>query len=146
MRFEGTLVITDPCYFVTESDWNHVIDDGELYLNDLVSCPMLAADTGFGDWNCVVLDMKTNSQIGEFAADAGMVCITTLENIARYDPSKVEHLKEIPRCCFILPDFIGEAWFTRDFESNTVVHTYGSHNLWGGMLYVSESALQEEEE
>ena len=138
MRFSGTLVITDPCYFMRSEDWDSVIDDGEYYLNHQTKCPMIADETGFGDWSCSVLMTDTGEEIGQFAADAGLVCVTTLENIEAYYPEKVQHLKDIPWCCFILPGFTGEAWFTVDENNNRVVHTHGTHNLWGGMLFVEE--------
>jgi len=138
MKFKGTLVITDPCYFICDSDWDSVIKNGEYVLNNLPTCPMICRETGFGDWTCSVIDIETDKEIGQFAADAGMVCVTTLENIERYNPQKVQHLKDIPWCCFILPDFNGHAWFTVDSKGNIVVHTNGSHKLWGGMLVVKE--------
>lgn len=135
MRFDGTLVITDPCYFIKDRDWDEVVRLGESFLDRLTTCPMIVTETGFGDWSCSVLDMETSQEIGRFAADAGMVCVTTLEDIAKYNYDAVQHLRDIPWCCFILPDFLGEVWFTHDSDNNTVVHTFGSHNLWGGMLY-----------
>lgn len=138
MKFNGTLVITDPCYFVSEGDWDYVISEGSRYLNRLDRCKMIADKTGIGDWSCNVIDKNTGSIIGEFAADAGMVYVTTLEEIERYNPDKVQHLREIPWCCFILPNFNGEAWFTIDDNNYRIVNTAGSHRLVGGMLYTWE--------
>lgn len=135
INLEGTLVITDPCYFINENDWDYVMEEGADYLNSLDDCKMIADDTGFGDWSCVVIDNDSKGILGHFAADAGMVCVTTLEEIERYNPDKVQHLKEIPWCCFILSNFNGLVEIMRDLENNRVVWTSGSHNLHSAQNY-----------
>lgn len=76
---EGDIVITDPCY--TTDEWC----DGF----ELESLP-LCRDTIYGDWSCTTYDTNTHEEMGEFCADAGMVCVDTLENILKRKPKFLE--------------------------------------------------------
>ena len=99
VEIEGDIVITDPCY--TTDKW---LDEGF----DLDSLP-LCRDTMYGDWSCTTFNTVTNEVIGEFCADAGMVCVDTLENIKKRKPNFEEDLCEW--CRTIIKDFKGTVKF-----------------------------------
>lgn len=109
INIEGDVVITDPCY--TTDEW---CDD---FLNKLPLC----RDTIYGDWSCTTFDKKTKEKIGEFCADAGMVCVDTLDNILKRKPNFLEEYGEW--CRTIIKNFKGKVRFkivcrngTRDNE------------------------------
>lgn len=94
---EGDVVITDPCY--TTDEW---CDD---FLYELPLC----RDTIYGDWSCTTFDKKTKEIIGEFCADAGMVCVDTLDNILKRKPQFLEEYGEW--CRTIIKNFKGKVRF-----------------------------------
>ena len=84
------IVVTDPCYIMSEADWDACCKEAEARqdehkqewseaFNEIVSRKLTAlsgheayaTDTGFGDWN--------NDIDGQaFCADSGMVCVCYL--------------------------------------------------------------------
>ena len=95
---EGDIVITDPCY--TTNEWREGFD--------LDSLP-LCRDTIYGDWGCTTFDSETKEEIGSFCADAGMVCVDTLENILKRKPDFLEKYGEW--CRTIIKNFKGMVRF-----------------------------------
>ncbi len=84
------IIVTDPCYLITNEDWDKLIkeaeqDSGENWIDcfDKIVTKYLvkvsgdsyavAGSTGFGDWMNEIDGM-------EFGADSGMVCV--VENTA----------------------------------------------------------------
>ena len=94
---DGDIVITDPCYTTDER-----CDD---FLDELPLC----RDTIYGDWSCTTFDKKTKEIIGEFCADAGMVCVDTLDNILKRKPQFLEEYGEW--CRTIIENFKGKVRF-----------------------------------
>ena len=95
--YKGTLVITDPCYIV--DDW----PDGTFPDN------IIEADTIYGDWGCNTFNVKTGECVGDFCADAGEVCVTTLEAIASVNPNFEAWAKKHDWCVTLIPNFEGTA-------------------------------------
>lgn len=94
---EGDIVITDPCY--TTNSWCNGFDPYSL---------PLCRDTIYGDWSCTTYNKeeKEDREIGQFCADAGMVCVDTLDNILVRKPT---FLEEYPEWCrTIIPNFKGK--------------------------------------
>ena len=117
VEIEGDIVITDPCY--TTEKW---CDEGF----DLDSLP-LCRDTIYGDWSCTTYNTRTNEVIGEFCADAGMVCVDTLENIKKRKPNFEEDLGEW--CRTIIRNFKGTVKFeVVCLKENDDIST--KFNLW----------------
>ena len=105
IEFEDkNVLITDPCY---------VMED---YRSKIAKPHGILEDTLYGDWSCTVFkasDYKecyNNSVVGEFCADAGLVCIIDLE-YARANSNKpygIDHwLEEHYWCGTIIDDFTG---------------------------------------
>lgn len=95
---EGDIVITDPCY--TTDKWC----DGF----DLRSLP-LCRNTIYGDWSCTTYNSESKEKIGHFCADAGMVCVDTLENILKRKPDFLEKYNDW--CRTIIKNFKGNVGF-----------------------------------
>ncbi len=63
MKFNGTLIITDPCYIINKSnddDW-HKCDYGDG-MEKLGIKNYLSSGTGYGDWSCTTLKGKDTDQ------------------------------------------------------------------------------------
>lgn len=63
MKFNGTLIITDPCYIINKSndgDW-HKCDYGDG-MEKLGITNYLSSSTGCGDWSCTTLKGKDTDQ------------------------------------------------------------------------------------
>lgn len=117
MKFKGTVVITDPCYFVKDEDWNENIwDNGDL--GSLGFSSYICRPTIYGDWGCKTYqregeDLAGDLQelfeeynwrglaeyaneskvIGRFCADAGTVAVVLLEDLKKYNPDVIPHLR-----------------------------------------------------
>ena len=112
-----TLIITDPCYILKEEHWEHWLgmEFGESpigldnYLRQYHSFgEVIAADTGYGDWNNEVQDSKTGAVLGEFTADAGMVIVCTASDLTNYGYDREKFLDLVERGCItIIPNFTG---------------------------------------
>lgn len=93
-------VVTDPCYILSNEQWDECckyLDDGFDKFNEVIAkalteytgYPASACDTGFGDWNNKIYGSYIAHE--DFCADAGMVCI------CRLTPKIEEHFrKEYP--------------------------------------------------
>lgn len=90
-------VVTDPCYILSNDDWDECckfLDDSPKAFNDAVSKALskfsgfsaYACDTGFGDWNNKIYGSYIIHK--EFCADSGMVCV------CRLTPEIEKHFEE----------------------------------------------------
>lgn len=86
------IVITDPCYFHT----------------DTLPEKMIQRDTIYGDWSCTVYeDCDEPSKIGEFCADSGMVCVAALKDVLNLNPEFENWAKEHDWCATIIRNYTG---------------------------------------
>lgn len=108
-----TLIITDPCYLLTDEDWDkfgrkpYNYDNGQEFLSTLNFGECIIADTGFGDWdNYIVADNGLN--LGTFCADAGMVCVLTASDFVSYNYDKEKFEKYVSNGLItIIPNYSG---------------------------------------
>ena len=125
-QFEGTLVITDPCYFVKDEDWKKSIYGASLI--DFGINTYITADTGFGDWQNSIIDNKHHF-LGHFCADSGQVTIALLEEIKKYNPNFKEILKEQPNIATIIPNFKGNVSVDTSNKNWTIIKGSGNINF-----------------
>lgn len=92
LRFDGDIVITDPCYAFDDIDFR-------------TSNPYIERSTIYGDWECGTFDADTNKLIGKFCADSGSVCVVYLSDILKYKPDFVERCPS--HCYTIIKNFHG---------------------------------------
>ena len=92
-RFDGDIIITDPCYLFGEYEnwWNPGIYG-------------VCASTIYGDWSASVFDTDTNEKLGDFCADAGQVCVCYADRQVM-DTIKRRNLGEW--CYTLIKDFHG---------------------------------------
>lgn len=98
------IIITDPCYIIEdEHDW--------LAKAESIKSGM-CTDTLYGDWSCHVFDLDKEKPIGQFCADAGMVCVYPLDE-PLLDQEAVKKYTKKDWCATIIMDFTGEVSFVR---------------------------------
>lgn len=129
--FNGSIVITDPCYIMRENssgdnynEWDRS-EYGERM--DLILCTsnFICESTIYGDWSCTcwkgheALDLtsddiekmsgneKDSVIYGEFTADSGMVIVAYLKDIIMYNPNFSDWAKSHNWCATIIEDFNG---------------------------------------
>ena len=115
------IVITDPCYFVPDSDWQ-ASGYGESLPFHHITKP-----TGVGDWDCAVIT-DTGCHSGTFAADTGMCTVAALSDISRAYP---DAFKNVRRDCYaIIRGFTGTVRVTQgDVDGELVIIGNGSVNF-----------------
>jgi len=112
-RFDGTILITDPCYII------HGMDDQDCDWMTLVSrlclSPFMQSSTYYGDWGCTVYNVtnrltKRNvkkNTLGKFCADAGLVCVCDYKQLIKKNRKFKKWCEEHPWCCCVIKNFHG---------------------------------------
>ena len=115
-RFNGDIVITDPCYLIPDdrpADWEACAHGDEM--EALGIAHYLCRVTLYGDWSCEVFKgtgsrlwypQAPEKKIGEFAADACRVGVFYLREILRYNPAFDFHINK-PWCACLIKGFRG---------------------------------------
>ncbi len=104
MKFNGDIIITDPCYVVKDdNDWD-LCNYGEN-LEELNIRTFLSSDGG----DCVgngIVDSETGELLGEFCSDSNMVSVMDLSDLMAYHPHCLDDLET--HCYTIIRGFVGE--------------------------------------
>lgn len=149
MTFKGDIIITDPCYFIKDEDWEN--SDYGQELDKLGFKNYFCEDTLYGDWLCgtyrlydytdpisVIDSMNVifgegwtinieSPKLGEFSADAGLVGVFLLDEVRKYNPEIDTFIKEHPRCVTTIPNFDGEVEGYIDEDNK--MHICGMGNI-----------------
>jgi hypothetical protein len=128
MKFEGDIIITDPCYIIPESkddDWDKS-DYGNDFTDILGTNNYLSKDTGVGDWSNEIINTDDKMKIGKFCADAGMVAVFNLSDVLKYNPDFNYHISR-QWTTALIKDFKGEINIEFN-EADTAVIT-GTGNI-----------------
>lgn len=142
MTIKDNVIITDPCYVVKDEDWVKC-EYGER-LDKLGFTNYISESTIYGDWSCTTFAMpiedlkdvidnpdsiegKEYSAIGNFCADAGMVCVLSMSEVIKYNPEFPKWIETHPRCVTMVPGFDGVIDYYVD--SNKEAHIYGIGNV-----------------
>lgn len=135
MRFDGTIIITDPCYVVrakhhgtkpiTEDDWKSC-KYGENMEALGFSNNYLTRDTICGDWSCTTYN-EFGREIGEFCADAGLVSVFLLDDVLAYNPDFIE---EDCGCVTVIKDFHGHVDIIVNDSEQVEVRGWGNINFY----------------
>lgn len=124
MNFNGTIIITDPCYITTNADYERTNYGSEL--DKLGFTTFLVADTGFGDWsNHIIKD--NGEELGEFCADSGQVCVVLKDEVAKYNPNFLIEYKS--HCYATVENFEGEVEIDTSNPDWTVITGQGNINF-----------------
>lgn len=137
MRIKGDILITDPCYWMKDEDFNKYCHSDFGLLNPIDNMQGMFTDTIYGDWKCSVY--KTEEDIteemiahmleygespigrlmGTFTADAGLVSISEYNETWDYNSKNVEDLVDkFDWTATVLNDFDGEVVFTDIYTKN----------------------------
>lgn len=112
------IIITDPCY---------IFDD----YCEAENKDVLMRDTIYGDWSCTTFNSDTEEKLGEFCADAGMVCVVETDN-EMINKDKLNKLRE--HCRTIIKNFTGTVYIKRiptDYEDEIQIIGEGNINFVG---------------
>lgn len=110
-EFDGDIVITDPCY-IRETGQRIDWDSHESLMKELG----LFNTTYYGDWGCTVYETKKDKvglmyddiyAIGEFCADAGLVCVLDMRDALRISPGFDKWIIDHDWCATIIKSFRG---------------------------------------
>lgn len=135
-RFDGDIVITDPCYL--SHGGCELLEDCENWEPWVEGHGGLINSTYYGDWGCKVFSgcqkegviAKSSTAIGEFCADAGMVCVVKLDDVLKESPKFIEWLGSHMWCGAVIRGFKGTVKFIvkktpRSFKDKSgEVHRY----------------------
>ena len=83
------------------SDYGYQMDKIGIYMT---------RDTLYGDWRCTTYNTDTNETLGEFCADAGLVCVVSLDEVLKYNPDFDYHMSR-PWTTTWIKDFKGTVQF-----------------------------------
>lgn len=176
MRFQGTIVITDPCYLAQGNDkldlW-----EASGYGEDLsvFGCSQwISENTIYGDWSCTtykgdeeklheffkkasviqeplykdygsreelskirdaVYDKLNElaksygvlTELGNFCADAGMVCVVYLDEVLKVNPGFKKWVEEHTWCATVIENFDGDVYYRIDEDMDA--HIVGKGNI-----------------
>lgn len=131
-HYHGDIIITDPCYVISDDDWDDFCDNDEI---ERFLPSGIARSTIYGDWSCTTIDVATKNPLGHFCADSGMVAVFDLaEVLARY-PDFRDHI-EREWTTTLIKDFDGDVWFevkhnTRNDDFSVHVRGKGKNSKTG---------------
>ena len=123
-RFDGDILITDPCYihhqlpdperekgfwdyFCRHSFDKFEVDNAVLFSYGLYNT--LVGQTIYGDWSCTTY-MKHEGRdidIGRFCADAGLVGVFLLEEVEKFNPNFIRWLIRHQHCGTVISGLNG---------------------------------------
>lgn len=132
-NFDGTVIITDPCYVISNSVW----DSGEIVLatgegiEKLGITDYIWGGTVYGDWSCTLKEVdrlpedyqdeiEVLSTMGGFCADAGLVGVFYLDSVMHANPgltAKVIDFFVANGLAVVINDFEGEITLS-DYDDN----------------------------
>lgn len=152
-EFDGDIVITDPCY-IRETDRSFDWDEREALMKDIG----LISRTFYGDWGCTVFRTGEDSkvgfigseceEIGNFCADAGMVCVIYMRDARRMSPDIDKWIAEHDWCATVIHGFKGTVrlmtletrrWMNTDWMS---YETKKSLGVKGKRKYYADTELR----
>lgn len=114
-----TIIITDPYYLLADEHWEHYCNlefsDSPIGLDNYLRQyhnfgEVIAADTGYGDWSNEVFTVDdSNTVLGKFTADAGMVCVVTASDLSNYGYDKDKFQDYVDRGLIaVIPNYTGD--------------------------------------
>lgn len=146
MRFDGTIIITDPCYVIkNDDDWERC-DYGNNF-DALGIHNYMTQETGCGDWSCHCIklfkdpieivkelaDMTGNieeqlicEEIGQFCADSGLVSVFDLDELKNYNPDIDKFIFDHPHTVTTIANYHGDIDF---LAPNGITHVAGKGNI-----------------
>lgn len=122
------IVITDPCYLCTDNIWECSQCGEDFSIFGITN--FASKSTLYGDWSCSVI--SNNEKIGEFCADAGMVCVMSFNDAKKLFPNIEEKIKKCNWCYAIIKNFTGQVQIKIDYipeHRNFVCYVEGTGSI-----------------
>lgn len=128
--FEGTIVVTDPCYFLPDEVWEALCeqawypdgkqtplaDGGTIFYKGTT---ILYSNTAHGDGTYTV--KEADSKTDEFGVDSGIMCVALIEDAKLFQKDAFT-----PGLYAIVKDFAGDVHFEKgNFQGDLTVITDG---------------------
>lgn len=145
MKFNGTIIITDPCYICNHdfdnkherewfSEWDRMLGDdlkgNRQHMFSRGFSQYIWEDTLYGDWSCTVFDSKTKMPLNvpykHFCADAGLVGVFYEKEVLKYNPK----FKVDGYMAAAIPDFKGDVHYDINKHGEARIIAIGSHNFY----------------
>lgn len=120
-QYKGTIIITDPCYFIPTQDYERTNYGKDL--NKLGFTTYQVAGTGYGDWLNVVI---TDYGFSTFDADSGQVAVVYKDELVKYYDG-FENLRN--KRYVEIQDFEGEITIDTTDTDWTVITGVGNVNF-----------------
>lgn len=115
MKFNGTVIIIDPCYAArSNDDWQRCAWGADM--SALGFTRFLYMDVS-GDGTKKFTDKSTGESLGSCCTDSSVLVALYFDELMRYDLSFREHILR-PQNVMLLRDFVGEIEF--DEASRTI--------------------------
>ena len=127
MEFDGDIIITDPCYLShnMSNDERRKFECCDISSHGIIG---IESNTYYGDWSCTTFVPETKVKLGEFCADAGMVCVADLASVLKFNPKYNDHLEK-PWCATWIKNFKGTVRIAIDENKERwpayIVHVVG---------------------
>lgn len=127
MEFDGDIIITDPCYLShnMSNDERRKFECCDISSHGIIG---IESNTYYGDWSCTTFVPETKVKLGEFCADAGMVCVADLASVLKFNPKYNDHFEK-PWCATWIKNFKGTVRIAIDKNEERwpayIVHVVG---------------------
>lgn len=104
MKFNGDIIIIDPCNVVkSEDDWEKCRYGEEMSL--LGFSNYLYIDAG-DEYGCTVINTDTNERIGKFCTDSAVLVVLLFDELLNYNPDFRDHI-DYPNSNTLIRNFDG---------------------------------------
>lgn len=138
MKFNESIIITDPCYIIRdrrfmpqmyEDDWNSCSWGEDMEALGIKN--YMVSSSGVGDWRFSLRKGKLDSEgdlIGNFCTDSGLIGVFNHSQVLEYNPFFERWLGNRVGLAVILKDFQGNVKFTKNKDTG-FVHIVGTGSL-----------------
>lgn len=137
------IIITDPCYIFNDKQYDK--SNGYLNLENIGIKNYISHSTLYGDWSCTTFNTDTNKEIGQFCADAGMVCVAPLNKVTSLS-DEYNNIKDKEWTRTIIKGFTGHVYvdFKTDggiYDEDTPYHNKGDKWTYDYIEIVGEGNI-----
>lgn len=105
MKFDGDILITDPCYIIRTESKNDWADCGYGEKLDEIGIPTFFTSKNGDLVETVIKSCHSDEVLGNFCSDSGMVSVMLLSEVLAYNPDYNKRLSK--ECYTIIHDFHG---------------------------------------
>lgn len=130
MRFEGNVILCDPCSIVkSEEDWFKILitEDNEMSINMEVVGIMNYMAFNVGEDNRIIFMDEYGSKLGEACTDSSFYIVAYLDDILKYN-CKFDSYKIWKDTCMLIEEFNGTIDIVKD-NNGAIKNVIGRGNM-----------------